>query len=133
VTVAPAPFPEGMPAPRGIAEAVAMLRAAASRLIAADPADHAVAEQAEALIKMVRCDMIDTGARAGDIHLPAAPARSPRYEMGFSARPVPPGGSQVVRGLFHPMLTLLERAQHGQLQPVLVAARGFLRPDDVIQ
>lgn len=31
------------------------------------------------------------------------------------------------------MLTLLECAEHGQLQSVFVAARDFLRPDDVIQ
>ena len=74
MTAPPAPFPAGTPAPGSMAEALAMLRAAASRLVAADPADHAVAEQAEALIKMVRCDTIDTGARAGDAALPAAPS-----------------------------------------------------------
>src|SRR5262249_60170536 len=41
--------------------------------------------------------------------------------------------SRVIRGLFHPMLTLLECSQDGKLQPVLVAARCFFRPDDVVQ
>lgn len=38
-----------------------------------------------------------------------------------------------VWGLLEPVLTLLECPQHRQLQPVLVATRGLLRPDDVIQ
>jgi hypothetical protein len=31
------------------------------------------------------------------------------------------------------MLTLLECSQDGKLQPILVTARGFFRPDDVVQ
>ena len=61
---APAPFPAGMPAPAGAAEALAMRRALDSYLAATDPTTLTTAEQADALIEMEQCNAIAAAYQA---------------------------------------------------------------------